>query len=121
MSEVGQETVQQRKNGSYRISESGSANIYGGADMCDYNNLFKKIAKLRTKEAELKAEREALEKEIKDFMTAEGMSELLGKEHRACYIEVTSNKFDTTAFKRDHAEMAQLYTKPSTSMRFTFN
>lgn len=89
--------------------------------MCDYNNIFKKIARLRSKEAELKAEREALEAEIKDYMKAEKMSELLGKEHRACYIEVVSNRFDTTAFKRDHAEMAELYTKPSKSMRFTFN
>lgn len=89
--------------------------------MCDYNNLFKKIARLRVKEAEIKAEREALETEIKEYMTSEGMSELLGKEHRASYIEVTSNRFDTTAFRKDHADMAKLYTKPSTSMRFTFN
>lgn len=89
--------------------------------MCDYNNIFKRIARLRSKEAEIKAEREALETVIKDFMTAEGMSELLGKEHKAIYIEVTSNKFDTKSFKKDHADMAEQYMKPSTSMRFTFN
>ena len=89
--------------------------------MCDYNRIFAEIAQLRMMEAEVKKEREALEKSIKDYMESESLTELLGLEHKATYSAVTTSRFDTTAFKRDHADMAESYTKPSTSMRFTFN
>ncbi len=89
--------------------------------MCDYNNVFKKIARLRSKEAELKAEREALEEEIKKYMQAEGIAELLGKEHKATYTEVESMKFNSNLFKAEHADMYEAFKRPSKSMRFTFN
>lgn len=89
--------------------------------MCDYNKLFGEIAQYRMMKAEIEAQLTALENEIKAYMKAEGISELLGSEHKVNYTAVTSNRFDSTAFKRDHADMAKLYTKASTSMRFTFN
>lgn len=89
--------------------------------MCDYNNIFKRIARLRNKEAELKAEREALENEIKEYMTAEGLAELLGKEHKATYKEVESMKFNSTLFRSEHADMYEAFKTSSKSMRFTFN
>lgn len=89
--------------------------------MCDYNKIFGQIAQYRMMKAEIESELEKLEGEIKAYMTENSMSELLGSEHKACYTSVTSNRFDTKAFKKDHADMASLYTKASTSMRFTFN
>lgn len=89
--------------------------------MCDYNNIFKKIAKIRMKEAELKAERESLEDEIKAYMTAEGLAELMGKEHKATYKMVESMKFNSNLFKASHADMYEKFKTPSKSMRFTFN
>lgn len=89
--------------------------------MCDYNSIFKEIAELRMMEAECKAQREALENEIKEYMTAEGMAELLGTEHKATYKEVESLKFNSSLFKSRHADMYEAFRTPSKTMRFTFN
>lgn len=86
----------------------------------EINALFKEIAEYRILEAEAKAQREAAEAKAKEIMEAEGIDTLLGDEHKATYKEVVSNRFDSTAFKKDHADVYELYKKPSTSMRFTF-
>lgn len=86
----------------------------------DINATFKAIAEYRLMEDEAKREREALEAEIKVYMTEHKMTDLIGDEHKATYKEVISNRFDSTAFKKDHADMYESYKKPSTSMRFTF-
>lgn len=57
---------------------------------------------------------------LKEHMTAEGIDTIIGDEHKATYKEVISNRFDSKAFKADHADMYTAYQKPSTSMRFTF-
>lgn len=87
----------------------------------DINKTFKAIAQYRNMEAEAKAEREKLEAEVKAFMTEKGIEELHGDEHKVLYKEVTSNRFDTTAFKKEHADMYGEFVKASTSMRFTFS
>lgn len=86
----------------------------------DINATFKAIAQYRLLEEEARAEREALEAEIKAYMTESGVAELIGDEHKATYKEVTSSRFDSKAFKEDHADIYESYKKPSTSMRFTF-
>lgn len=57
---------------------------------------------------------------LKAHMTEMGVDTLIGDEHKATYKEVISNRFDSKAFKADHADMYTAYQKPSTSMRFTF-
>lgn len=89
--------------------------------MCDYNKLFKEIAELRMEEARIKAEREAKEAIVKEYMKAEGIAELLGTEHRATYTEVESMKFNNSLFKSKHADLYEAFKTPSKSMRFTFN
>lgn len=86
----------------------------------DINAKFKAIAQYRRMEEEAKAERELIEAEIKAYMTESGIAELIGDEHKATYKEVISNRFDSTAFKKDHADMYESYKKKSSSMRFTF-
>lgn len=86
----------------------------------DINAKFKAIAQYRRMEEEAKAEREILEAEIKAYMTESGVAELIGDEHKATYKEVISSRFDSTAFKKDHADMYESYKKQSSSMRFTF-
>lgn len=86
----------------------------------DINEKFKAIAQYRRMEEEAKAEREALEAEIKAYMTESGVVELVGDEHKATYKEIISNRFDSTAFKKDHADMYESYKKQSSTMRFTF-
>lgn len=53
-------------------------------------------------------------------MEERGVAELKSDEHKATYKEVVSNRFDSKAFKADHADMYEAYRKPSSSMRFTF-
>ena len=57
---------------------------------------------------------------LKAHMTEVGVDTLIGDEHKATYKEVISNRFDSKAFKADHADMYTAYQKPSASMRFTF-
>lgn len=58
---------------------------------------------------------------LKAYMTENALTELFGDEHKATYKEVTSNRFDSAAFKKDgYADLYKAYQKPSTSMRFNF-
>ena len=57
---------------------------------------------------------------LKGYMTENEIDELIGDEHKATYKEVISNRFDSTAFKKDHADMYEAYKKESSTMRFTF-
>lgn len=84
------------------------------------NTIFKEIAQYKSIIAQAQAELDRLEAEVKDYMTANDMAELIGDEHKATYKPVTSNRFDSKAFQTDHADMYELYKKASTSMRFTF-
>lgn len=86
----------------------------------DINAKLKAIAQYRLMEDEAKKEREALETEVKDYMTSNALTELIGDEHKATYKEVISSRFDSKAFGKDHADLYEAYKKPSTSMRFTF-
>lgn len=69
--------------------------------------------------AEATAEVEAIKDEIKREMDKRGVEELEAGQYIARFTTVLSNRFDTTAFKREHGEMYKLYTKQSTSRRFS--
>ena len=86
----------------------------------DINAIFSEMAQYKAIIKQAEAEYAKYEAEIKTRMTESGESEILGNEHHATYKEVISNKFDSKAFKADHADMYTAYQKPSTSMRFTF-
>lgn len=86
----------------------------------DYNKMFSDLASLKMMKAELDKEIEAKENEIKELMDKTCVTELIGTEHKATYKEVVSNRFDSKAFKADHADMYESYKKPNKSMRFTF-
>lgn len=86
----------------------------------DYNKAFAELASNKMMLKELEALVASQEEAIKNQMIAEGKTELIGTEHKATYKEVVSNRFDSKAFKADHADMYEAYRKPSSSMRFTF-
>ena len=86
------------------------------------NEMVSKIESLREWEAlaaEAAAEIEAIKDAIKAEMTARGVEEIEAGQYVARFTTVLSSRFDTTAFKREHSEMYKLYTKQSTSRRFT--
>ena len=81
-----------------------------------------KLAALKEWEAlaaEAAAEIESLKDEIKKEMECRGVEELEAGQYIARFTTVLSNRFDTTAFKREHGEMYQQYTKQTTSRRFS--
>lgn len=80
------------------------------------------IAKLQEWEElakEAQAEAEAIRDTIKAEMLARETEELTAGRFIVRWTNVLSNRFDTTAFKKEHGEMYKLYTKQSTSRRFS--
>lgn len=69
--------------------------------------------------AEAAAEIESLKDEIKREMESRGVEELEAGQYIARFTTVLSNRFNTTAFKREHGEMYRMYTKQTTSRRFS--
>ena len=69
--------------------------------------------------AEAAAEIEALKDCIKKEMDKRGVEELEAGQYIARFTTVLSNRFDTTCFKKEHAEMYKQYTKQTTSRRFS--
>ena len=57
---------------------------------------------------------------LKGYMTEAGLEELIGDEHKASYKTFEERRFDSTAFKKDHADMYEAYRKPQMKSRFTF-
>lgn len=85
------------------------------------NARFKELAELKMMADELEAEMESIKDELKEIMKSENTDTLIGDEHKATWKEVTSNRFDSKAFKAaGHTDLYNEFTKPSTSKRFTF-
>lgn len=76
------------------------------------------LRELRRMADELAAEIESIQDAIKEQMTAAGVDTLAGSDYKISWKEVKSQRFDTTAFKKDNPEIAAAYTKLTTSRRF---
>ncbi len=85
-------------------------------------DLTAKIEALREWEsviAEAQAEAEAIKDIIKAEMASREVEELEAGTYIVRWSTVLSNRFDTTAFKREHNDLYMQFTKQSTSRRFT--
>lgn len=82
------------------------------------------IAELKEWEA-LKAEAEEQVENLKDQLKAEmtkrETEELPVGKYIMRYVTVLSSRFDSTAFKRVHADLYSAFTKQVTSRRFTIS
>lgn len=84
--------------------------------------IISKIEALKEWEAlaeEAAAEIENLKDCIKREMENRGVEEIEAGQYIARFTTVLSNRFDTTSFKREHGEMYKMYTKQTTSRRFS--
>ncbi len=84
--------------------------------------LESKIAKLKEWEElleEAEKEVESLKDEIKSVMLARDTEELVAGKYICRWTSVLSNRFDSTTFKKEHAEMYKQYTKQTQSRRFS--
>lgn len=68
--------------------------------------------------AELKAEAEALTDKLKAAMVDAGTETLTGDDWTASWKNVSSNRFDSKAFKAAHADLYSQYMKQTTQTRF---
>lgn len=95
-----------------------------GINTMSHAEIISKIEALREWEAlleEASLEIESLKDSIKKEMECRGVEELAAGQYIARFTTVLSNRFDTTCFKREHAEMYKQYTKQTTSRRFSIS
>ena len=86
------------------------------------NELEKRIEKMQDWEAlaeEAKAEAEALRDEIKAEMLSRDTEELAAGRYIVRWTSVLSNRFDTTAFKKQYNDLYKSFTKQVASKRFS--
>lgn len=84
------------------------------------NGLKAKAAELKELKAmqeELAAEIATIEDEIKAHMGE--AEQITAGPFKILWKTVTSSRFDSTRFKKDHAELAAAYTKTTTARRFS--
>ena len=88
------------------------------------NELIAKIEALTEWEAvidEAKAEAEAIRDSIKAEMMEQDTEELAAGQYIVRWTSVLSNRFDTTAFKKEHGELYKAFTKQTASRRFSIS
>ena len=83
-----------------------------------YDNRMKKLAELEEKKKALEAEIDAI---INDLKADMGDMELVETGKWVIrWTKVSSNKFDSASFKKDHAALYASYQKPTSSRRFSY-
>lgn len=88
------------------------------------NELIAKIEALNEWEslmAEAKAEADALRDSIKAEMAERETEELVAGNYIVRWTSVLSNRFDTTAFKKQFSDLYKAFTKQSASRRFSIS
>ena len=78
---------------------------------------IKELLELKRLKEELEAEIAGMEDEIKAVMGNE--ETLLAGAFKVTWTAYTSSRFDSTRFKKDHADLAAAYTKTTTTRRFS--
>ena len=84
--------------------------------------MIEKIEALNEWEAlmeEAKAEAEAIRDSLKAEMLKRETEELIAGGYIIRWTSVLSNRFDSTAFKKEYAELYKTYTKQVSSKRFS--
>lgn len=90
--------------------------------MRDINEVMRELAEMTEMLEDTKAVIESLQDEVKAYMTENKVDEVLSDNGaKATFREVISNRFDSTAFKKDFLDIYKEYTKRTTCKRFTFN
>lgn len=84
-------------------------------------NTVAKIKELKQKIEELEKEKTVYEDFIKDEMIKQETDTLVlgGGVFKVTWKEVTSDKFDSTSFKKEHNDLYEQYVKTSSYKRFT--
>ena len=81
------------------------------------NNRMKKISDLDAEIKRLQALRDSVADEVKEAMTGEVIET---DAFKVTYKDVTTNRFDSKAFKAEYPDVYKEYCKTSTCKRFTY-
>lgn len=87
----------------------------------ELTNKIRELKELKAMQEELAAEIEAIQDTIKSYMTVKEIDTLTVDVFKVSYKEVKSTRFDSTAFKKVHTDLYNLFTKETVSRRFTVN
>ena len=85
------------------------------------NEVIKEIKEYQAMQDELKRQIEALKAEAVEYLESHEIDEYMCDEGKVTYREVISNRFDSTSFKKDFADVYAEYTRKTSNMRFTCN
>ena len=77
----------------------------------------RELKELKTMKEELENEIAAIEDALKAAMGEQ--EEMFCGEYKLTYQTVSTSRFDSTLFKKEHAELAAAYTKATTYRRFS--
>ena len=86
------------------------------------SNMLLSVELIKRLEAEIEERQmqvEALKDGLKDAMKAQGVSRLNIGTYKVSYTEYTTRRFDSKAFKDEHADLYDSYTVATTARRFT--
>ena len=86
--------------------------------------IISKIEEIRQLEeliAEASAEAEILRNAIKQQMLLEDTEEMEVGQYMVRYTNILTQRFDTTSFKKAHADLYKTFIKQSASRRFTIS
>jgi len=86
--------------------------------MNEMDSKIKELRELHRMAEELQAEIDGLTDFIKAEMTARETDTLTGSDWKVTWKTVTSSRLDTTALKKALPDLAQQFTKTSTTRRF---
>lgn len=85
----------------------------------ELENKVKELKELKLMAEELQAEMTAIEDVIKAEMTAQNVNELQIGVFKIRWTPVTSNRFDSTSFKKIYSDLYNQFTKVIETKRFT--
>lgn len=82
-------------------------------------NRARKIKELEAERTELEKRLEALKDEIKEELTVRGVDETEAGEYTVRYKDITSERFDSKAFKASYSNLYGQFLKTTTTKRFS--
>lgn len=85
------------------------------------NEVIKELKEYQDMQDALKVEIEKLKAEAIEYLDQNEIDEYTCTDGKVTYREVLSNHFQSTEFKKAHADLYEAFTKKTSSMRFTCN
>ena len=82
----------------------------------EIQNKARELKELKVMKDELEAEIAAIEDALKTAMGEQ--EEMLCGEYKLTYQTVSTSRFDSARFRREHADLADAYTRATTYRRF---